>query len=111
MSIFSMLRKTEEINRGHKVVGTIGPPTAVRPPAPLASPTASNLSSGHLPDWMSTRPLPVEAQIILRIMGEDIPAALELIKGLAPKDRAVFRFYLDEAGRALNNVDLSEGRF
>lgn len=110
MSIFSMLRVTRQIQEphtGHKVV-TAPLLTSVRPPAP---PPAGNLSSGHLPDWMATKPLPVEAQVVLRIMGEDIPGAVQILRQLTPRDRAVFRFYLEETQRTINNVDQSEGRF
>lgn len=105
-----LFAQTSEINEGHRPT-TTPPRTMAAPPAPPASPTASNLSSGHLPEWMSTRPLPVEAQVVLRIMGEDIPGAVAILRELTPRDRAVFRFYLEETERTINNVDQSEGRF
>jgi hypothetical protein len=120
MSIFNMLRKTEEINAadrrkliaslatgaGHRPT-TAPPRTTAAPPAP---PAPVNLSSGHLPEWMATRPLPVEAQILLRVMGEDISGAAKILELLTPRDRAVFRFYLEQTQRTINDVDYSEGR-
>jgi hypothetical protein len=56
-------------------------------------------------------PLPVEAQIILRVMGEDLATADELIKGMRPVDRAVLVFYADEIHNRVNKINEDEGRY
>lgn len=56
-------------------------------------------------------PLPVEAQVLLRVMGEDLDTATELIKGMRPVDRAILKFYLSESAALIYKVDEEEGRY
>lgn len=56
-------------------------------------------------------PLPAEAQIMLRVMGEDLVTARELIKAMTPRDRAILIFYTTEIGMIVNEVNQAEGRY
>ncbi len=75
MSIFSMLRKTEKINEDRDFLGR---PVIIE--GVKAEPG----------------PLPVEAQILLRVMGEDLSAARDLLRDMPPLERAVLMFYIEQ---------------
>lgn len=66
-----------------------------------------------LPEGMRIEPgpLPVEAQIMLRVMGEDTDTAKELIKAMSPRDRAILIFYTTEIGVLVNEINQGEGRY
>lgn len=53
-------------------------------------------------------PLPVEAQVLLRVIGEDLPGAKELIKSMPELDRGIFLFYIEQVGGLIYEVDQAE---
>ena len=114
MSIWRMLRVTEQINRGHRP--TKAPETSEKAPdAPPAGPAGA---SGYdrlvvLPEGprIEPGPLPVETQVLLRIMGEDMVTAKELIKSMRPVDRAILIFYAREIEFLVSEINESEGRY
>jgi hypothetical protein len=73
-----MIHKTRQINEGHRPVAAPG--TSPRPPAP---PPAGG-------------PLPVEAQIFLRVMGEDLSGARDLLRDMPPLERAILLFWTEQ---------------
>lgn len=89
MSIFRMLKATERINRGHRPVAE--PETSSSPPP--APPVGTSYRVGTA---ASGGPLPVEAQIFLRVMGEDLSAARDLLRDMPPLDRAILLFYTEQ---------------
>lgn len=108
----------KHLHGGHQVVSAEPPRTTDRPPAPPAGPAGvSRLPVSNrlviLPDGpvIEPGPLPVEAQIVLRVMGEDLETARELIKAMRPVDRAILSFYLNESGSLINQVNEGEGRY
>lgn len=105
MSILRMLKATKEINEGRRPGG---PPSAT-----YAGRNAHEQKMMILPEGIKVEPgpLPVEAQVLLRVMGEDLDTARELIKGMRPVDRAILSFYLTEGQYLINEVNESEGRY
>lgn len=97
MSIFRMLKVTEQINRGHRPTRTPGRTEAAPPPAGGTSYQTGTAPSGG--------PLPAEAQIMLRVMGEDLDAALALVRGMSQQDRDIYGFYLAQCMELIYRVD------
>ncbi len=90
------------------------PTSTEKPPAPPAGPAGVSPSFAYEEKIIGIQQpagsLPVEAQILLRIMGEDLDTARELIKAMRPVDRAVFAFYLVEAGFLADEINREDGR-
>lgn len=97
MSIFRMLKVTREINEADLKAAI-----QAAPDRPVVLPDGFAIEPG---------PLPAEAQIMLRVMGEDLPVARELIKAMSPRDRAILIFYTTEIGMIVNEVNQEEGRY
>lgn len=99
MSILRMMKVTREINEADRLERRVKVSLEDRP---VILPEGMTITPG---------PLPVEAQVLLRVMGEDLSTAKELIKGMRPVDRAILSFYLTEGQYLINEVNESEGRY
>jgi hypothetical protein len=54
-------------------------------------------------------PLPVEAQVFLRVMGEDLSGARALLRDMPPLDRHVLLFWIEQMAGLVYEVDEREG--
>jgi hypothetical protein len=70
---------------------------------PPAGPAGASTSyqTGTAP---SGGPLPAEAQILLRVMGEDLDTALALVRGMSQQDRDIYGFYLAQCMELIYRV-------
>lgn len=53
-------------------------------------------------------PLPVEAQIFLRVMGEDLSGARDLLRDMPPLERAILLFYTEQIAGLVYEVMAQE---
>lgn len=81
-------------------------PPAIVPTGQLTVPTGTSYRTGTAP---SGGPLPVEAQIFLRIMGEDLSAARDLIRDMPALERAILMFYTDQIAQLVYEADARDG--
>lgn len=88
MSIWSMIRKTEQVNKGH------------RPVAGTSFQTGTAPSGGVLP---------VEVQAFIRVMGEDLSGARDLLRDMPPMERAMLLFWIEQLAGLVYEVDITEG--
>lgn len=53
--------------------------------------------------------LPVEAQVFLRVMGEDLSGARDLLRDMPPLERAILLFWIEQIAGLVYEVDEREG--
>jgi hypothetical protein len=54
-------------------------------------------------------PLPVEAQVFLRVMGEDLSGARNLLRDMPPTERAILLFWIEQMAGLVYGVEEREG--
>lgn len=74
----------------------------------IPRPVGTSFRTGNAP---SGGPLPVEAQIFLRVMGEDLSAARDLLRDMPPLERAILMFYVEQIAGLVYEVEAQEGRY
>lgn len=65
--------------------------------------------SGDPGEFRRTGQLPVEAQVFLRVMGEDLPSARDLLRDMPSLDRAILLFYIEQIAGLVYEVEEQEG--
>jgi hypothetical protein len=75
-------------------------PRPSAPPAPVDTPTVVL--------GVRRGPLPIEAQIMLRVIGEDLPGARQLLRTMPGLDRGILMFYMEQIAGLVYEVDETE---